>query len=704
MYIIVENTSSNRMKFLIDALLLTYLPNGAIVADSNNFDDIEPDINRPVIILGKELFTKLTGDVSVGLGESLWSEEGVRFIPNYSLEQLHSNANLFYSFWQHIHIPFYYHVNKPDLDSISNQVVYDIPDTTDFKSDIVAFDIESAGLNSRIDRLLLIQISDGDRVWIIRPSMFIDERLRALLTNKDIKWLGHNGKFDVKYILNQLGIRINLSHDAMLLHYVLDERKGTHGLKTLTAKRFGLPDYESELKPYRPRKDSSYALIPTLILEKYGAIDVLYTRKLFTQLWQEVIDHEHSSGLQRAYKFVMQAQEMYTDVELNGIYVDIEQVNKKEAELTILLSEARSKVISASGISTFNPNSSQQVSKYVYDSRGYKNPKTSKNKKPRTSDAKTILGLLDNHPDDELLQNLIASRQIKKMLSTYILPTKNKIDSDGRVRANFNVHGTETGRPSCREPNLQNIPRQFSNKYSDGIRKMFASETGKVLIQLDFKSAELRVACILSQDNSMKEIFDSGADLHRATAIDMFKIPSPTDEERSIAKTMNFRLLYGGTKFSIAQELKISTDRAQFLKELWFRSKPKLNKWLNETVKKCSKSLEIVMRSGRIRRIPPNYNGNYDHVKNQIMNTEIQSLASDACVLSAIWINKWLKRRNLGKLVLTVHDNVVLECDVAVADKVAKTCLYIMQRAGRNVMQSDYVPMLADKKVKEWLL
>lgn len=704
MYIVVADKHNRRTKFLIDNLLVDIIPNSLFkyeILDSSEYHGAEYKVNRPVIYLGKDVFTKLTGDTETQLGESLWSvNPSVRHIPNYSLEQLHDNANLFHSFWRFIHIPYLYPVNEPpDLDNI--QTIYDIPSKEDFKSDIVAFDIESGGFNPFYTDLLLIAISDGYKSWIVRPEQFSDIRLSNLFLDPAIKWLAHNGKFDVRWLVTKLDIRPILAHDSMLLHYITDERKGTHGLKDLINYRLAVPDYESELKGYLPRKDASYAVVPKPILEKYAAIDALYTKLIFNQLMQEVKDHHHSEGLLRAYRFVMDAQEMYTDVELNGIYVDIEQVNKKEQELNELLTISYNKVVNGSSIPNFNPNSPQQVAKYVYDIKKYKNPKTSKNIKPRTTDSATIIGLLEQHPDDELLQNLIACRNIKKLLSTYVLPTRKKLDPDGRVRPNFNVHGTATGRPSCERPNLQNIPRQKSNKYTDGIRRMFKAKPGYTLVQLDFKSAELRVAGILSEDTNLKKLFESGVDLHTGTAIDMFKIPTPTDEERTTAKTMNFKLLFGGTSYSVAMTMGITRSYAQKLIDLWWRPKVKLTAWFKRIKNKCEQSLEIVMRSGRIRRLP--FRTDSNHVQNIIKNTEIQSLASDACVQSGVWINQWLKRRSMGKLVLTVHDNLVIECKIEDAEKVAATGKHIMSRAGRKVMQTDFIQLIADDFVGEYL-
>lgn len=703
MYVIVDNKDGARTKVLIrDLLYDMILPRKLFnydIVNASSFDvDIETD--RPVIVLGLELFQRLTGDTKVSIGETVWSDQNVRFVANYSLEQLHNNANLFHSFWRNLHIPYNLPVkSKPDTDNI--EIIYDIPNEKDFKSDIVAFDVESSGFNPRSSDLLLISISDGNKSWIIRPNQFGDKKIRQLFENKNIKWLAHNGKFDQRFLINQLNIRLFLTHDSLILHYILDERKGTHGLKELTAQRLGLHDYEAELKKYLPRKNASYSLIPKPVLEKYAAIDSYYTHKLFIHLNQELLEHHESHNLQHAYRFVMEASEAFLDVEENGLLVDYEALLVEEQRLIETTTELAQNLIKYSNNPGFNPRSPKQVGEYIYDKCKYSNPKVSKSKSLRTTDAATINKLAELHPDDMLLKSLVAYRQASKILSTYVLPFKNRIDDDGRLRPSYKIATVETGRTASDKPNIQNIPRVKSNPYSANIRSLIVAPPNEIFVLADYSQAELRAAAILSKEDSMYDAFIAGIDLHLDTAIRMFGKQDISSEERTAAKTINFAVLYGAKAGTISKALKIPTYKAQKFIDLYFKARPKLHRWLKSKVREHSKSLELVTLNGRMRRFPPNWGQYYGHVENQFTNTDCQSLASDACMQATIWMNEWCKKRlPTAKVVLSVHDNIGVQCKIVDSKRVGFILTKYMEKAGRKIMQTDWIPLKVDVKYK----
>lgn len=225
---------------------------------------------------------------------------------------------------------------------------------------------------------------------------------------------------------------------------------------------------------------------------------------------------------------------------------------------------------------------------------------------------------------------------------------------------------------------------------------MFTVPPGYVLLGADYAQAELRALAILSGEQTMIDAFNNKVDLHTNTARNMFKVDTPTSEQRTAAKTLNFASAYGISANTLASDLNITVEAAQHLLDLFFDSKPQLRDYLRRTQQIASQTGKIVARTGQIRRFELITDANERRIHNQATNYESQHLAAMCCNLALIWMNKWCKRTGLAQVLLNVHDALYLMCKIEDKNRVGKQVVACMERAGKQIMQTDVVIMSAD--------
>ena len=244
---------------------------------------------------------------------------------------------------------------------------------------------------------------------------------------------------------------------------------------------------------------------------------------------------------------------------------------------------------------------------------------------------------------------------------------------DGRVHTSFNQAVAATGRLSSSDPNLQNIP--IRTELGREIRKAFVADEGNVLLAADYSQVELRILAHISQDAELIETFQRGADIHRATASKMFNIPEDelTHDQRRAAKTINFGVLYGMSAFRLSNELNIPTGQAKDFIDAYFARYPKIQEYLDRTLEEARRSGKVTTLFGRVRYIPEIHNKSFTvrgNAERMATNAPIQGTAADILKLAMIALDKRLRRRRRAML-LTVHDEIVIEAPEASAAEVA---------------------------------
>ena len=540
--------------------------------------------------------------------------------------------------------------------------------------------------------------------------------LQNLFAREDIHWIWHNGKFDcgrLKYLVN-LDARID--EDTMLMHYSsINEKRGTHGLKDLGQLYLQAPAWEDDLdrikKEYcRTNKvrlsDFMYDDIPTSVLIPYMQRDCIATRRLFRVF--SALGRPEANFI---YRKLIEASNVYMRVELAGMRVDVDYLEELEYELEKELVEANKHLAEVSSRiwDPLNYSADTGAKAKLGDQFNIKSPKQLKwmlqqvlGYPVASTDAATIenlieeveTGVITNPLARDFLEAIAIVRKNSKYMDTYVQGMREGLCRDLRIRGTFNLHGTETGRLSSSNPNMQNIPRDKR------IKNLLCAPPGRVLIQMDYSQAELRVLALLSGDPWLTNVYVEGKDMHDAVATDMFG-PGFTKEQRVMAKTINFGIAYGRGPGSIAQTFHKSMSEARDIIAKWYRPMPKVKQWIEHRRRMASKGEPCVTLFGRERHFvltPEEMN----HIQNEYINTPIQSLASDFTMFSLIEIDKFLRENHLdAQIVTTVHDSIIVETkdDPELIALVAQTCKTIMAETPAKYIPNCPVPFRADVEV-----
>lgn len=552
------------------------------------------------------------------------------------------------------------------------------------------------------------------------------KRIQRLL-NGELETVWHNGKFDLKFFKayfeeHDLVYRPQSVHDTMLLHYTTDERGGggeaadgksnknkfkCHGLETLARQYYDAPDYEIGMKQWLKDWEKADTLARKEMQEQlhvYLGLDVYYTARLFPDLWNMSLKEDE--GLIEVYEdLLIPGMLALTDVEYHGILIDQPMYEATREELQTKVDGIKRKIlreIKQKGFPDpeFNPKSPPQVQKLLYDKLGISKKlvdeegnkfyvKRGNSGGEGSSSAHVLRALTHRYPEHkDLLENIMEYRNITKNIGTYLTGLLEKLHSDGRLRGSFNVHGTETGRLSSSQPNLQNIPD--TDHTGINVRGGFVAPEGFKLIEADYSQLEVRIAAELSGDPVMKEVFDSGRDVHSEISQLMYQMPADQIDSymRMLGKNILFGLLYGRGAESVAlgpeQEevarkrgAKWSVEEVQSffgnLLEEWVV----YAEWQQAQKKQGYEKGWIQLPSGRRRRFPfiPKHDGGT--VARCSFNTPIQGTASDFTLYSLIQLVRILPEFG-WHVILTVHDSIMCEGPEHNAEEVADLIERIM--------------------------
>ena len=535
--------------------------------------------------------------------------------------------------------------------------------------------------NVHLENLLCVGIGPLDPNYIdtvfIIPKEILEieghrKRLLKMLTECGV--IAHNSKYDIGVLEAALGEKIPLYFDTMLAHYATDERSGLHGLKYLATEFLGTPDYEAEIKPYIQHRN--YATIPTDILYKYNAYDVHATRLLYSFLSDQI----ETKGLTTILRHLHRSSDTLLQVETRGIAFDGEYSDTLESRL---LDEQ----LKLEGTIPFNPRSHVQVKRYFAE-YGIKLPDTQEETLQRMSDA-----LPEGHLAKKMVDRVLTARGYTKMLSTYVTGLQGRVTDAGTVHPSFLLHTTTTGRLSSRNPNAQNIPRAKELK-----RQFISSGTDRVLIQVDYKQAELRVITWLAQDENMRELFnDPTRDVFIELSRQMFPQFDMVSEDeqheiRVLVKKFAYGILYGRGAAAIASEQGISLETATDYWKLFRDMVPAINEYQISIKRRVDEGKDLINPFGRHRRFYLITDQNQHSVHNEAMSFMPQSTASDICLEAA---NR-LSHAGVGIRNL-IHDAILVEAPRDTAKDTAAHIQHTMGEVGQEITQG-YIVFNSDAK------
>jgi DNA polymerase-1 len=356
-------------------------------------------------------------------------------------------------------------------------------------------------------------------------------------------------------------------------------------------------------------------------------------------------------------------------MEERGIRIDVPLLRTMSNTMGVQLADLEKRTYAEAG-TEFNINSPQQLAHILFEKLQYPVIKKTKGTKAYSTSV-DVLQELASH-GFAVPQLILQHRELHKLKSTYIDALPQLVAADGRVHTSFNQAVAATGRLSSSDPNLQNIP--IRTELGREIRKAFVADEGNVLLAADYSQVELRILAHISQDQSLIETFQRGADIHRATASKMFNIPEGelTHDQRRAAKTINFGVLYGMSAFRLSNELNISGSQAKDWIEAYFSRYPKIQEYLDRTLEEARKSGKVTTLFGRVRYIPEIHNKSFTvrgNAERMATNAPIQGTAADILKLAMIALETNLPPD--AKMLLTVHDEIVIEVPETRAEDVA---------------------------------
>lgn len=499
--------------------------------------------------------------------------------------------------------------------------------------------------------------------------------LRSVLKDSNVKKLSHDLKKN-KISLAKEGIVLGgLYFDTMIAAYLANPSKSEYSLSDVAL------DYLSEALSNKE-------------IEPIKAVDLI--RRLKPKLEQE-LEEKKLSGLFAEVE--MPLCEVLAEMELNGIKIDTEALDTLSRDLEKRLIKLIEEIYALSG-TQFNINSPKQLREVLFEK--LKLPVIKRSKTGPSTDEEVLRALADKH---KLPKLLLEYRQLTKLKNTYIDALPLLIDKKtGKIHTTFNQTGTETGRLSSSNPNLQNIPikTDIGRKIRSAI---IASEKNRYLLSCDYSQIELRILAHLSKDEHLISAFLKEKDIHKATASLIYGIEEKdvSEEMRETAKRVNFGIVYGLTSYGLSRDLGIPVDEAQNFIDAYFMRYPGVKVYIEEEIKKAEKDGFVTTILGRRRYITEIRNKNMairQFAQRQAVNTPIQGSASDLIKLAMLAIHKDLCSRELGtQMILQIHDELVFDVPKQELDDVVE----LVRDRMENVLKLE-VPIKVDiKKGKNWL-
>ena len=557
-------------------------------------------------------------------------------------------------------------------------------------NDFVALDSETSGLYPRDGHMLGISLSYEEEHGAYIDCNCIDEKaehlLQLLFDKKRVVF--HNAKFDIAFFEYHFGFKFPRFEDTMLMHYMLDEQPGTHGLKQLTLKHTPYGDYEKPMyqwiEDYRKRtgilKDSfSWDMIPFDIMKDYAAMDAVCTFLLFQKFEAALIKNEKMYSVYR--DILIEGCRFLIDAQDYGVPFNKDRLMKSTALMQKEIDEAVEKLYTYPAVKMFedaqgkdfNPNSTVQLRGLLFDFLQLTPTGKKTGTGANSTDAEVLGKLAEVH---EIPRLVLDIRQKVKIKSTYLDKIYPQLDRDSRLRTNFNLHGTTSGRlSSSGKMNMQQIPRD--NPIVKGCIK---AKEGNKIVAMDLTTAEVYCAAVLAKDEALMKVFKDGGNFHSQIAKLVFNLPGTVEEvtehystERQMAKAVTFGIMYGAGPKKISEQVSkdsgkyFSTTQAKEVIEDYFRQFHGLKTWLDRSKQFIQDNGFIYSYFGRKRRLPNVFSedkGIAAHEVRSGINFLVQSIASDVNLLGAIDSHKEVKERGMrAQIFALVHDSILAEVD-----------------------------------------
>ena len=521
-----------------------------------------------------------------------------------------------------------------------------------------------------------------DRDWVLA-------RLKPLLEDADRFKLGQNLKYDAHVLTNHGIVLRGGVHDTMLQSYVLNSAATRHDMDTLASHYLKYTTLHYEDVAGKGAKQIAFSHVDIALATRYAAEDADVTLKLHEALWPRLLA-------------LPSLRALYDDMEIplipvlgrmeeTGVLVDVFMLAAQSGDLAMRMAEIEWQAHEEAG-EVFNLGSPKQIQALLYDKQ-----KLPVIKKTPTGQPSTDESVLQELAEIYTLPRLILDyRSMSKLKSTYADRLPEQVNPlTGRVHTSYHQAVAATGRLSSSDPNLQNIP--VRTEEGRKIRQAFIAPPGAKIVAADYSQIELRIMAHLSGDASLLAAFAAGADIHRATAAEVFAstLDAVTIDQRRAAKAINFGLIYGMSAFGLARQLGVTREKSQLYIDLYFQRYPGVKAYMDGTRELAREQGYVETLFGRRLYLPEIKSKNAQrrqYAERTAINAPMQGSAADIIKRAMLAVDGWIiESREPVRMVMQVHDELVFEVDEAVLERVVPELRRMMTDAA--VLK---VPLLVD--------
>jgi DNA polymerase-1 len=581
----------------------------------------------------------------------------------------------------------------PKKDSAVNVIVVDTEKKLEDliralnKAKVISFDTETTSTEEMRAEIVGISLAivEGEGYYIPTghnagtnlPLKKVIAALEAPLTNPKIGKVAHNAKYDY-IVLAQHGLTVSpLTFDTMLAEFIVDPSSRNLGLKNLAFAKLGEEMTHIEELIGKGKKQISMADVAIESVAPYAVADAENTLRLLPIEQKEL---KRVNGEKLLEEIDLPLTPVLADMEMTGISLDVPFFASMEKELAKRLGEIEKQVFESVG-KPFNINSTQQLSDVLFKTLGLEPP--DKNNKTASGHYSTAAGVLEElsgkHP---VVDWVLEQRELSKIKSTYVDALPVAINpKTNRVHTSYSQIGAVTGRLSSNNPNLQNIP--IRTETGRRVRNGFIAGRGNYLLSVDYSQIELRIVAHMAQDEGMLAAFRADEDIHATTAAAIYNVglDAVTKDMRRHAKAINFGLIYGMSAFGLMRGTDLTLAEAENFVKAYFTKFPGVKKYLDGIRKQAAQQGYVETLLGRRRYFPALQGKTNPQMKareeREAINAPIQGTAADIMKIAMLKIPPALKKAKLnGRMLLQVHDELVLECP---KDELEKTATVVKQ-------------------------
>ena len=570
----------------------------------------------------------------------------------------------------------------------------------------IALDSETTGLYPRDGHILGISLSyDGKRGAYVTTECFneeTEELLQTLFKKKRVVF--HNAKFDVAFFEYHFNFEFPRIEDTMLLHYLIDENPGGHGLKQLSIRFTPYGDYEKPMYEwmdnYRKehgilKGDFQWGSIPFDVMKTYAAMDALCTYLLYEK-FKKIKENPklkwvYDNILIPGTRFLIDAQDNGVPFDKKRLYAaqEVMQDDIDTAVNGLYKNPIINKWEKYNG-KDFNPNSTVQLRSLLFDYLDLQPTGKKTGTGAHSTDAEVLQEL---GSQSEIPRLILDIRQRSKIKNTYLDKIIPQLDRDSRLRTSFNLHGTTSGRlSSSGKLNMQQLPRD-----NPAVKGCIKAAEGHKIVAMDLTTAEVYVAAVLAKDKALMDVFRSGGNFHSSIAKTVFRLPCEVDEvaelyttQRQAAKAVTFGIMYGAGPKKISEQVTkdsgkyFSQQEAKEVIDDYFQSFSALKKWINDNHRFIEQNGFVYSFFGRKRRLPnvkSSDAGIKSHSIRSGLNFLVQSAASDINLLGAIDMHDDIKASNMkARIFALVHDSILAEVPEDEIDVYSEKLKYWIQK------------------------